>query len=135
MITALIKITENLHQVINSINLEIYSALFFFVLIKYWLFLYFHVTTHSWRRFKIHTQVAVLRGRVDKQKEMVNKSSFLNKTIDVKLDDKNISLYEMRPLETLSVLTYYFDQEGLVNWSNMVLVKTNSWASTLPAGM
>lgn len=73
------------------------------------------MTTHSRRRFKIHTKVAVLRGRVDKQKEMVNKSSFLNKTIDVKLDDKNISLYEMRPLETLSVLTYYFDQEGLVN--------------------
>lgn len=45
----------------------------------------------------------------DKPKEMVNKSSFLNKTIDVKLDDKNISLHEIRPLETLAVYAYYFN--------------------------
>lgn len=45
----------------------------------------------------------------DKPKEMVNKSSFLNKTTDVKLDDKNISLHEIRPLETLAVYAYYFN--------------------------
>lgn len=89
--------------------------MFLFILIKYWLSLCFYVTTNSRRGFKIQTNVAVLRGRVDIQEEMVTKSSFRNKTIDVKLDDKNIAMHEVHSLETLTVYTYYFNQEGLIN--------------------
>lgn len=66
---------------------------------------------------------------------MVTKSSSRNKIIDVKLDDKNIAMHEVHSLETLAVYTYYFNQEGLINCYNMGLVNTNSWASTLPAGI
>lgn len=45
----------------------------------------------------------------DKLKEMVNKLSFLNKIMDVKLDDKNILLYEICLLEIFVVYVYYFN--------------------------